>query len=566
MCKTDTTILSIEQVKDLIETYPSAFTIKKSIRPTLEYLRTIYPGVTSNTELLYLYINNLPEPPKCECGCKLFWLNGIYKGYGECSDKKCTFRIQKISNRIKATNLERYGVENAAQAEVVQRKMKSTMVERYGVENPGQSEEIRQKVIATNQERYGVENAAQADATKAKMKQSSIERYGVENPGQSETVKAKMKSTMLERYGVEHIAHLEENKEKRKQTTWINFYERYKDSLKYIPLDISHRTQFGDLVRCKSCGEESEFHHLNGPMSWRCQHCEPFIPGFSNTELEVLEFVQSIYNGEVIHGDRTVLNGKELDIYVPAKNFAIEFNGTYWHSTDAETDSDRMKYHLNKTIGCESNGINLMYIWEHDWNDTIKQKIIKSMIKSKLGLGERIYARTTEVREVSTTVTKQFLTMNHLQGHSNSSINYGLYRQGDLVALMTFGKPRFNKGYEWELIRYCSLTNHNVVGGASKLLKHFRKNHTGSVISYANREHSSGGLYRSLGFNLINESQPGYQWWSGKVILKRYQTQKHKLSKLLGESFDPLKTESENMFTNGYRRIWDCGNLVYELV
>jgi hypothetical protein len=631
---TDTTILSIEQVKDLIETYPSAFTIKKSIRPTLEYLRTIYQDVTSNTELLYLYINELSEPPKCECGCKLNWLNGIYKGYGECSDMKCTFRIQKIRSRIKATSLERYGVENPVQSEAVKAKMKSTMVERYGVENPGQSEEIRQKVIATNQERYGVENAAQTDATKAKMKATMIERYGVENAAQSETVKTKIretnierygvesptqtievqnkrKSTNRERYGVEHVTLLQETKdrtkatnlerygvesptqskeirkkvkatnlarygveyaaqsedvkEKQRHSLWITFYEQFKDSLKYIPLDISHRTQFGDIVQCKSCGEESEFYHVNGPMSWRCPHCEPVMNGVSNVELEVLDYVKSIYDGEVIHGDRTILNGKELDIYVPAKNFAIEFNGTYWHSADVETDKEMSTYHLNKTIGCESNGINLMYIWEHDWNDTIKQKIIKSMIRSKLGLGERIYARETEVREVSTTVTKQFLVLNHLQGHSNSSINYGLYHQGDLVALMTFGKPRFNKNYEWELIRYCSLTNHNVVGGASKLLKHFRKNHTGSIISYANREHSSGGLYRSLGFNLINESQPGYQWWSGKVILKRYQTQKHKLSKLLGESFDPSKTESENMFNNGYRRIWDCGNLVYEL-
>jgi hypothetical protein len=272
-------------------------------------------------------------------------------------------------------------------------------------------------------------------------------------------------------------------------------------------LDATNRTQIGDLVQCKSCGEESGFHYANGPMSWRCPHCDPNTNGFSNAELEVLNYVKSIYDGEVIHGDRTVLKPKELDIYVPDKNFAIEFNGTYWHSADEETDSDKMKYHLNKTIGCESAGINLMYIWEHYWNDVLKQKIIKSMIRSKLGLGKRIYARATEVREVSSTATKQFLTLNHLQGHSNSSINLGLYHQGDLVALMTFGKPRFNKNYDWELIRYCSLINHNVVGGASKLLKHFRKNHEGSILSYANREHSNGKLYRSLGFNLISESQ-----------------------------------------------------------
>jgi hypothetical protein len=222
-------------------------------------------------------------------------------------------------------------------------------------------------------------------------------------------------------------------------------------------------------------------------------------------------------------------------------------------------------YHLNKTIGCESNGINLMHIWEYDWNNVLKQKIIKSMIRSKLGLGKRIYARETEVREVSSVVTKQFLALNHLQGESVSKVNLGLYHNKDLVAIMTFGKPRFNKNYGWELIRYCSLLGINVIGGASKLLKHFRKNHVGSILSYANREHSNGKLYEALGFNLINMSHPNYQWWNGHLILNRYATQKHKLPKLLNETFDPSKTESENMFANGYRRIWDCGNLVYEL-
>jgi hypothetical protein len=632
---TNTELLTIEQVKDLIKTYPSAFTVKKSIKSTLDYLKTIYPNVSSNTELLYLYINSLPEPPKCKCGCKLNWLYGIHKGYGECSDKKCTIRMERIRSKIKETNLDRYGVENPAQTKEVQDKMKSTMVERYGVENPGQSEEIRQRVIATNQERYGVENAVQTKEVQDKMKSTMVDRYGVENPGQSEEIKNKMKATNLERYGVEHtsqtielqnkrkatnlerygvehatllqetkdktkatnlerygveyvaqskeirkkvkttnlerygveyIVQSEEIKEKQKHSSWINFYERFKDSLKYIPLDTSYRTQFGDIVKCKSCGTESEFHHVNGPMSWRCPHCEPITNGFSNAELEVLEFAQSIYDGDVIHGDRTVLNGKELDIYVPEKNFAIEFNGTYWHSADEESDKEMAVYHLNKTQGCESQGINLMHIWEHDWNDILKQKIIKSMIRSKLGLGKRVYARNTTVREVSTVVTKQFLSMNHLQGQSNSKVNLGLYHKGDLVALMTFGKPRFNKNYDWELIRYCSLLDINIVGGASKLLKHFRNNYVGSVLSYANREHSSGKLYESLGFKLINESQPNYQWYKGTQMLTRYQTQKHKLKEVLDEYFDSSMTESKNMFSNGYRRIWDCGNLVYELV
>jgi G:T-mismatch repair DNA endonuclease (very short patch repair protein) len=66
-------------------------------------------------------------------------------------------------------------------------------------------------------------------------------------------------------------------------------------------------------------------------------------------EREVYEFILSLYNKEIIRNDRTVLNGKELDIYLPDYNLAIEFNGLYWHSEDYVGKN----YHLNKTIECE---------------------------------------------------------------------------------------------------------------------------------------------------------------------------------------------------------------------
>jgi hypothetical protein len=188
------------------------------------------------------------------------------------------------------------------------------------------------------------------------------------------------------------------------------------------------------------------------------------------------------------------------------------------------------------------------------------------MIAQKLGKSKRIHARKTEIRNVPSKESNRFLVENHLQGSCVSKVNLGLYYDGELVALMTFGKPRFNKGYEWELLRFCNKVGYSVVGGAMKLISKFRSVHIESIISYANREHSTGKLYSAIGFQLTSTSNPNYQWTKGKTVLKRYQTQKHKLQSLLGESFDPSKTETLNMFNNGYRRIWDCGNLVYELV
>jgi hypothetical protein len=50
------------------------------------------------------------------------------------------------------------------------------------------------------------------------------------------------------------------------------------------------------------------------------------------------------------------------------------------------------------------------------------------------------------------------------------------------------------------------------------------------------------------------------------ILESNEQYQKHKLKELVGtklDTFKPNKTETANMFDNGYRKIYDCGNNVY---
>lgn len=39
---------------------------------------------------------------------------------------------------------------------------------------------------------------------------------------------------------------------------------------------------------------------------------------------------------------------------------------------------------------------------------------------------------------------------------------------------------------------------------------------------------------------------------------------KHRLSSLLGDGYDSSLTEYNNMITNGFHRIWDCGHILYQ--
>jgi hypothetical protein len=304
--------------------------------------------------------------------------------------------------------------------------------------------------------------------------------------------------------------------------------------------------------------EQKPNNHLYG------QGCPKCTILSSSQELEICSFLD-INNIQYIQSERSILGGKELDICIQSHNLAIEFNGIYWHS---EGVGKNRSYHLNKTKECIDKNIQLLHIFENEWVHHIKHEIWKSIINNKLNIcNSKIFARKCHINEVDNKTAKQFLLNNHLQGHTHSSINIGLYYENELVSLMTFGKSRYNKKYQYELIRFCNKINTLVTGGASKIFKYFIRNYNPeSLISYADLRYSNGTLYEKLGFNKLKNSTPNYFYFHKNNKLKlmsRVQFQKHKLQDKL-ETFDPELTEYQNMLNNGYDRIWDCGNGVYE--
>ncbi|HEG0266519.1 TPA: hypothetical protein SB288_001472 [Campylobacter coli] len=126
------------------------------------------------------------------------------------------------------------------------------------------------------------------------------------------------------------------------------------------------------------------------------------------------------------------------------------------------------------------------------------------MIKNKLHKNIKIPARSCVVKQINNKDLKDFLDLNHLQGYCSAVIAYGLYKDSDLAACMTFSKPRFNRAYQYELIRFCVKQGITIQGGASKLFKAFLRDYEPiSVISYANRRFSKGSIYETLGFKRI---------------------------------------------------------------
>lgn len=284
----------------------------------------------------------------------------------------------------------------------------------------------------------------------------------------------------------------------------------------------------------------------------------------SNGCREVVEFIESKYNGKIILNDRSILNGKEIDIYLPELQLGFEYNGVWSHLyRPLEATEARKKgryYHVSKTDQALAAGVKLYHIWSSDWET--RGHVWKSKITQLIGATtEKIAARKCVVSGVPADVSRVFLDSHHLQGKDTAGVRLGLYYSDELIAIMTFGKPRFTTKFDWELIRFCVKGGVSVAGGFSKLLNHFRKTHGGSIVSYANRMYSHGEVYYKNGFELININRPSYFYVKRgtETLLHKYAFRKQFVSP--GDN----RTESEIMDDLGFDIVWDCGTMTYAL-
>lgn len=533
--------------------------------------------------------------------CKINFWSLIKRNQKTCSSKcsglyvaQCPDRVEKIkltklklygsetyvnSEKAKRTCLDKYGFDNPSKSDIVKNKIIQSNQKKYGVDYSWQNEDVKKKIQNTNLERYGVENVSQSSIIKNRVKETNVKSLGVENPFQSETIKEKIKSANVLLYGCDHYSKTNEFKNRVKLKHQYQFYKIICKSHKlnslvtplfsekdYVSTNRVNQYKF----QCKKCNDIF-LDHIDGGHLPRCLKCYPYIQGFSIGEKEIVDFLKiNIPNEIIIEKSRSVINGLELDIYIPTKKIAIEYDGLYWHSENGGKKDK--KYHLNKTELCSAKGIKLIHIFEDEW--FFKKDILKEKIKHILGLNtDNVYARKCEIKELSSLERDNFLILNHIQGNCKSPIRIGLYYNNELVSVMTLGGLRVALGNEktkigeYELVRYA--TSKNVIGGCSKLLKYFVSKYSPtSIVSYADRRFSGvTNVYEKTGFKLVSSTTPNYWYFKPGYIVKyhRFGFRKSELLKKL-PIFDPNLTEWQNMQLNGYDRIWDCGHFKYEMV
>ncbi len=581
-------------------------------KPYIDAISSLIPLPLTLQQKIYLLDNDWDTLQKCYCGKDCIWVEGHHT-YSKYCGTKCAMNDPVVQEKRKKTNKEKYGDEVATRNTEVKAKREKTNLERYGVATPFEMTNFKEKAKKTLLSNFGVDNPQKSEIIKERTKLTNIERYGSTSPLHG-TLASKIKQVMIEKYGVEYAL---QNKElfNKFQDTMLERYEtihalqnkeifnqfittieeKYGEAnlhhvLEFIEKSTQtrHKSTYGSLVsgertnnkviplflfkgytgieasykwKCVECGNEFEDHLQDGHIP-RCKKCYPNITSVSSYEKEIVSLLESWKISNIKSSVRDIISPYELDIYLPDFHLAIEFHGLYWHS-EISGGKDR-KYHLYKYNLCKDKDIDLIQIFEDEWN--LKKDIVINLIRNRLGLSSvKFFARKLEVREVPIKEQREFLDSYHIQGYSPAFEALGLYDGANLISLATFAHSRYNKNIKWELLRFVTKSDCQVVGGLSRLLKHFISRYPEGLISYCDKRLFSGKGYEAVGFTKVKDSNPNYYYMLDYTErYSRIQFQKHKLQEKL-KSFDATKTEFENMQMNGYDRIWDAGMMVYTL-
>lgn len=446
-------------------------------------------------------------------------------------------KSKEVLAKIQKANLERYGVEYSAQSDIVKGKVKTTNLKKYGVEYSFQAEEVKEKIKATNLERYGVDNPSKSDIIKDRIVESNRKNLGVDYPMQSKEVMDKSRVTSLQKYGTEYP----------NQSEIVKQHIRESNIEKY---GVEHPAQ-SDMVKRQTIITNRERYGVD----YTCLIYQGKLVGNDSTYNR--SFAKLLDSNNIPYEREFLLQKYSYDFKVG--NILIEINPTATHNTHFSPYGKcriGKTYHKDKSKLAFDNGYHVIHIF--DWDDI--DKIIHLLKDRVTG-----YARRCIVKEVDYMDTNEYLSTYHLQGTcKGQNIRLGLYYNNQLVSLMTFGKSRFNKNCEYELLRYCS--HYNVVGGAEKLFKYFVNNYKpNSIVSYCDTSKFSGKVYDALGFKYIKTNSPRKHWYSLKE--KRHITD----GLLLSQGYDRLFKENhgkgtsneELILARGYLPVYDCGQSTY---
>lgn len=478
----------------------------------------------------------------CECCGNSFEVVDVTMPNSTCS-LECANKLKVDKSR--STIRERYGVENVSQSAEFKSKIsegikraqphivvnrKRTMIGRYGYDSPMKVPEIREKIFQTNRDRYGSSNPAKNEEVRKKISkvlssdeileryfETCMSRWGVPRPSMLPEIQDKMKKTCMERYGKPFATQSDEIKAKM-----VESLRNYR------------------LNRPEGLGKDAYGGSMISKINKEFGHRLANVGNKIKYELRI--------------------EHRFYDIAIPDRNILIEIDPTYTHNVVGNHWGEGLdsNYHYEKSLLAEKYGYRCIHVF--DWDDW--GKIVEMLIPHK----KRLFARNLNLRTLAKKEADLFIDRYHLQGKCRGNVvNLGLFDNDELVQIMTFGKPRYNKKYEAELLRLCSRSDCYVVGGAERLFTYFIRNFSPeSVISYCDRSKFSGAVYERLGMSIVSTSEPAKVWSSGSDKITDNLLRQRGFDQLFNANFGKGTSNEELMLQHGWLPVYDCGQYVYQ--
>ena len=514
----------------------------------------------------------------------------------ELKETDCTWTRNDVKEKIKNTLIEKYGVDHSSKIEGVPEKRKKTYLKHFGVDNPSKAECIKEKKRQTCLKNYGAEYPLQNKEIMNKAIQTVRKNYGVDRPAQSEEIKEQVRKNFEEVYGVDNPMKDPDIAKK----SGLNLIESIKNSdnerfkLHNEIRDLEH--SIWEDLKTMSLSEIAKKHNmpyekLRGRLydnkklykKFKKTYCYPK----TQVENEIAKNIKEFVDCKIERNIRYLIKPYELDIYLPSKKFAIEFNGNLWHSEyfvhkrftylgkDKKENIEfgkeiiikkefedkisviKNKHKLKMQL-CEEKGIRLFQIFEHQWEE--KKYQILNFIKTILNSNKtKVAGRKCKITNFN---AKQFINNNHIQGNTQNVIQYfNLEYENEIVASMTASKHHRGSSDDQTIVlsRLCFKNDINVQGGSSKLFKYFKewavKQGYNKIISWSDNCWTQGNIYKVLGFELEDELRPDYFYWDVKNH-KKYSKQSQKKSSV---NCPEGMTEVEWCHEKGLFKIHDAG-------
>ena len=190
--------------------------------------------------------------------------------------------------------------------------------------------------------------------------------------------------------------------------------------------------------------------------------------------------------------NRLIIKPKELDIWIPPNNIAIEVNGLFWHSSIKESNR-----HKHKFLMCQDKGITLLQFTDYD-------------IRTRFDMVESIILQTLEMTPITIDVndcaiveidnSKDFFNSNYY-GNYDYSETAGLVYNNEIVMAMSFSNNS---------IVFASKLFHNIEGGFEKLEQYFIDKYNPTFIlsnSIALVDNGQTLIYNGYAINRISSPE-----------------------------------------------------------